>query len=93
MTADFLAAAIFVVDLSTPLGVELRVLYVIPLLVGALIGPPRFLLVAAGVSSALTVIGTWASPAGAVPQHGDRNPGDRAGGDLDRGDRPVATSG
>jgi PAS domain S-box-containing protein len=64
VTAAFLAVAIFLVDLSTPLGVAVGVLYVVPLLVGTLSGPPRFLLVAVGVASVLTVVGAWASPEG-----------------------------
>jgi PAS domain S-box-containing protein len=72
LTAACLAAGIFVVDVSTPLGADVGVLYVIPLLVGALSGPPRFLLPAVGVSSALTVIGAWAA-AGPSPSRATAN--------------------
>ena len=47
LTAAVLASAIFVADVATPLGAGAAMLSVIPLLVGVLAGPPRFLLVAA----------------------------------------------
>jgi PAS domain S-box-containing protein len=65
VSAALLAVAIFLVDVSTPLGVDIGVLYVLPLLVGTLNGPPRFLVIAAAVASVLTVVGAWLSPAGA----------------------------
>lgn len=64
VTAAVLGVAIFLVDVSTPLGIDIGVLYVIPLLVGTLSGPPRFLLFAAAVASLLTVAGAWVSPEG-----------------------------
>lgn len=64
ISAAVLAFTIFVIDTRVPLGVDVGVLYVIPLLVGTLSGPPRFLLVAAAVASALTLAGIWTSPAG-----------------------------
>jgi PAS domain S-box-containing protein len=66
LSAALLAAGIFAVDVSVPLGVDVGVLYVIPLLVGALSGPPRFLVVAAAASSMLTVAGAWAAPDGSA---------------------------
>lgn len=57
--AALLAVVIFAVDVSTPLGVDAGVLYVIPLLVGAFSGPPRFVMVAAAATSALTIAGAW----------------------------------
>src|SRR6185503_14920384 len=57
--AALLAVVIFAVDVSTPLGVDAGVLYVIPLLVGAFSGPPRFVMVAAAATSALTIAGVW----------------------------------
>lgn len=62
ISAAVLAAAIFAVDLLTPLGAGIGALYVLPLLVGTLSGPPRFQLIAAGVASALTLVGAWLSP-------------------------------
>jgi len=62
--ALLLALGIFAVDVSMPLGVDVGVLYVIPLLVGAFSGPPRFAMIAAAASSALTVIGALASEEG-----------------------------
>jgi two-component system, sporulation sensor kinase A len=59
--AAALAVGIFVLDVSTPLGVDAGVLYVIPLLVGAFSGPPRFVMVAAAATSALTIAGAWVS--------------------------------
>jgi PAS domain S-box-containing protein len=64
ISAAVLAAAIFIADIATPSGVDLGALYVVPLLVGTLSGPPRFQWLAAGVASMLTLIGAAASPKG-----------------------------
>jgi PAS domain S-box-containing protein len=75
ISAALLATAIFVVDLLTPLGLDIGVLYVIPLLVGTLNGPPRFLFIAAGVASAMTLAGGFLSVHGGVPPSGIVNRG------------------
>jgi PAS domain S-box-containing protein len=62
ISAAVLAAAIFAADIATSSAVDLGALYVVPLLVGTLSGPPRFQWVAAGVASVLTLIGAWVSP-------------------------------
>jgi PAS domain S-box-containing protein len=62
VSAAVLAVLILAVDVSTPLGHTEASLYVVPLLVGTLSGPPRFQLVAAGVASLLILIGALASP-------------------------------
>src|SRR5262249_54433504 len=67
ISAALLALAIFVVDLSTPLGVDIGVLYVVPLLVGTLSGPPRFLFIAAAVASVMTIAGALVSGEAAAP--------------------------
>src|SRR5438067_633822 len=64
ISAAILALAIFAIDTLVPLGIDIGVLYVVPLLLGTLSGPPRFLFGAAGVASALTLAGAWLSPAG-----------------------------
>ena len=66
ISAAVLAAAIFLVDLLTPQESGIGMLYVVPLLVGTLSGPPRFQLVAAGVASVLTVLGAVLPPHGAL---------------------------
>lgn len=62
--AAVLAASIFAADVATPAGPGIGVLYVVPLLVARLSGPPRFQLVAAAVASALTLAGYWLAPLG-----------------------------
>jgi len=63
ISAAILAGAIFVIDLTTPVGHGIAALYALPLLVGTVNEPPRFQLVAAAVVSALTLIGArFASP-------------------------------
>jgi len=59
-----LAALILVVDLLTPLERGIETLYVLPLLVGTLSGPPRFQLGAAGVASVLIALGALLPPHG-----------------------------
>jgi len=61
ISAALLAAAIFVIDVMAPLGVDLGALYVVPLLVGTLSGPPRFQWLAAAVVSILMLAGGWLS--------------------------------
>ena len=63
VSAAVLCAVIFILDLLWP--AEIGMLYVVPLLVGTLSGPPRFQLVAAGVASVLTVLGAILAPHGA----------------------------
>jgi len=63
ISAAILAAAIFIIDLTTASGHGIAALYVLPLLVGTLNEPPRFQLAAAGIVSALTLLGAWLSPA------------------------------
>ena len=64
LSAAALAGGIFLVDIFTPHGLGVGVLYVLPLLIGTLDGPPRFQFVAAGVASVLTVVGFTLSPPG-----------------------------
>ena len=64
ISAAVLAAVIFVIDLSTPAGHGIAALYALPLLVGTFNEPPRFQLLAAGVVSALTLVGAWLAPTG-----------------------------
>ena len=57
ISAAILAGVIFVIDLTTPLGHGVAALYALPLLVGTFNEPPRFQLVAAAASSAVTLLG------------------------------------
>ena len=63
ISAAVLAGAIFVLDLATPRAAGVGMLYVLPLLVGTLEGPPRFQFVAATVVSVLAVTGHLLAPA------------------------------
>jgi PAS domain S-box-containing protein len=63
ISAAVLAGGIFAIDLVTPRAAGVGMLYVLPLLVGTLNGPPRFQFVAATVVSALAVVGHFFSPA------------------------------
>jgi PAS domain S-box-containing protein len=65
ISAAALALLIFAIDTMTPRGSGVGLLYVLPLLIGTLDGPPRFQYVAALVVSLLAVIGLSVSPAGA----------------------------
>lgn len=65
VSAALLTGLIFAIDLATPLDAGVGSLYVVPLLVATLSGPPRFQVVAAVVASALTMAGLALSPAGA----------------------------
>ena len=60
--AAVMAAVVFAVDLLTPLGVDLGVLYVIPLLLTAFGGSVRVTIGSAAIASALTLIGALLSP-------------------------------
>jgi two-component system CheB/CheR fusion protein len=62
ISAAVLAGAIFVIDLVTPRAAGVGVLYVLPLLVGTLAGPPRFQFVAATVVSVLALAGYLLKP-------------------------------
>ena len=57
ISAATLAGIIFAIDLAAPRAAGVGMLYVLPLLVGTLEGPPRFQFVAASVVSVLTVLG------------------------------------
>jgi PAS domain S-box-containing protein len=63
-TACGVAALIFVVDLRTPPGFGVAALYVIPLLLSTLTGPPRMAYVGGSVASVLVLLGllklSWA---------------------------------
>ena len=62
VAAAVAAALIFTLDLVLPLGAGIATLYVLPLLLGTLAGPPRFQPVAASVLSLLTVAGGVLAP-------------------------------
>ena len=64
ISAAILAAAIFIIDVTTASGHGIAALYALPLLVGTFNEPPRFQLVAAGVVSALTLLGAFLAPPG-----------------------------
>jgi PAS domain S-box-containing protein len=64
ISAAILAGVIFLADLLTSELTGVEMLYVAPLLVATLSGPPRFQLVAAGVASALTILGAVLQPNG-----------------------------
>lgn len=69
ISAAALAVFIFALDVTSPLGFGFWALYVVPLLVGTLSGPPRFQLVAATVASVLTFLGAILAAQG-VPTPG-----------------------
>jgi PAS domain S-box-containing protein len=60
-----LGAAIFIADLTQPLGTSVAILYVIPILVGLWTTEPMFAIVAAAAATALTWIDIPLSPPGA----------------------------
>jgi two-component system CheB/CheR fusion protein len=64
--AALLAAVVFVLDLSLPRQAGIGALYVVPLLVGTLSGPPRFQLLAAIIASTLTILGEMLGTPGAT---------------------------
>jgi K+-sensing histidine kinase KdpD len=61
-SAAVMAGAIFAIDLVTPRAAGVGMLYVLPLLVGTLKGPPRFQFVAATVVSVLALAGYLLKP-------------------------------
>ena len=82
--AAALAAAIFAVDLTTTAGFGIGALYVIPLLLGTLTGPPRAGMTSAASSPRRCVAGgLLKAPLAATPWFVVANRGDRADGDLD----------
>lgn len=62
-----LAAAIFAVDLTTTAGFGISALYVIPLLLSTLSGPPGLAFLSGGVASMLVVGGLIEAPWAATP--------------------------
>ena len=66
-SAAVIAVAIFAVDLVTPRAAGVGMLYVLPLLVGTLEGPPRFQFVAATFVSVLALSGYLLKPGETEP--------------------------
>ena len=62
-----LAVVIFAVDLTTTAGFGISALYVIPLLLGTLTGPPRVAYIGGAIASALVVLGLFKVPLAATP--------------------------
>ena len=62
-----LAAMIFAADLATPAGFAISALYVIPLLLNTLTGPPRVAYLGGWVASALVLLGLLKVPWAATP--------------------------
>ena len=62
-----MAAVIFVVDLTTPPGFGISTLYVIPLLLSTLTGPPRVAYMGGWVASAFVLVGLLKVPWAAAP--------------------------
>ena len=62
-----MAAVIFVVDLSTPPAFGISELFVIPLLLCALTGPPRVAQIGGGIASALVLLGHLTVPWAITP--------------------------
>ena len=62
VAAYVFALVVFVIDIITPLGADIGVLYVIPLLLTAFIGSARITFLAAAQASVLTVVGAVLSP-------------------------------
>lgn len=71
--ALFWAAAVFVIDLLTPVGVAIWALYVPVVLTAAPLGRPKFVLVFAAACSVLTVTGFFLSPPGGPSAWGAGN--------------------
>lgn len=69
ISAALLAAVIFGIDISTPMGHGIASLYAVPLLVGTFAGPPRFQLVAATIVSLLTLAGALIGEPGAEAEN------------------------
>jgi len=66
-SAAVIAVAIFAIDLVTPRAAGVGMLYVLPLLVGTLEGPPRFQFVAATFVSVLALAGYLLKPGETEP--------------------------
>jgi PAS domain S-box-containing protein len=62
MAACVIALIVFLVDLVTPLGADIGVLYVIPVLLTAFAGSARITFLAAAQASILTLVGAVLSP-------------------------------
>ena len=62
-----LAAVIFAVDLTTPAGFGISALYVIPLLLSTLTGPPLVAYIGGWIASALVLVGLLKVPWAATP--------------------------
>jgi len=60
--ACVLALIVFLVDIVTPLGADIGMLYVIPLLLTAFVGSVRITVLAAALASVLTLAGAKLSP-------------------------------
>lgn len=67
------AAAVFVIDLFTPLGVAIWALYVPVVLVAAPLGRPKLVLLLAALCTVLTVAGIFLSPPGGSVEWGVGN--------------------
>lgn len=63
ISAATYAAAVFLFDIATPLGVAAGVLYVVLVLMGLSFARPGAILVLAGIATVLTVAGYFVSPA------------------------------
>lgn len=61
-----LMTSVFILDVFTPSGVLIPVLYTVPLLIALRSPRPQFFLMMAAVSIALTIIGFLVSPAGDI---------------------------
>jgi PAS domain S-box-containing protein len=70
IAAAVLAAVIFAIDVSAPRSAGVGLLYVLPLLVGTLEGPPRFQFLAAAVVSVLTLFGEQIAAASSAEASG-----------------------
>ena len=68
VAASVVAALILIADFLAPARSGIDVLYVVPLLIATLSGPPRFQFVAATIVSLLTIVGA------AAPRHGSVTP-------------------
>jgi PAS domain S-box-containing protein len=62
-----LAAVIFAVDVTTATGFGISALYVVPLLLGTLTGPPRVAYIGGSIASALIVLGVLNASLGMTP--------------------------
>ena len=65
--AGALAAGIFVADLTTTAGFGIGALYVVPLLLGTLTGPPRIVYGGGAITTALLLLGLLEMPLAMVP--------------------------